>query len=81
MNIEETLAKYAKTHDKLEEAANKVIAARVAMSKMLHDNKEPFKLNDIDGKFTGIVITTPEDVRDMVAGSIIVIGGCRVDAT
>lgn len=75
MNIEETLAKYSKEYDKLEEATNKVIAARVAVSKALHDNQEPFELNDIDGKFTGTVITTPEDVRDMVAGSIIVIGG------
>lgn len=73
--IEETLAKYAKGYDKLEEATNKVITARVAMSKVLHDNKEPIKLNDIDGKFTGTVITTPEDVRDMISGSIIVIGG------
>lgn len=73
--IEETLAKYSKEYDKLEEATNKVIAARVAVSKALHDNQEPFELNDIDGKFTGTVITTPEDVRDMVAGSIIVIGG------
>lgn len=38
MNIEETLAKYSKEYDKLEEATNKVIAARVAVSKALHDN-------------------------------------------
>lgn len=73
--IEETLARYTEAHSELEEALFAVNTANFGLHKVLHNNEEPFKLNDIDGKFTGTVITTPEDVRDMVAGSIIVIGG------
>lgn len=73
--IEETLERYTEAYTELEEALFAVNTANVGLHKVLHNNEEPFKLNDIDGKFTGTVITTPEDVRDMVAGSIIVIGG------
>lgn len=73
--IEETLVKYTKEHDKLEEATNKAIAARLEKQAILYDNEEPFKLNDQSGKYSGITIKTPDDVRDMIAGSIVVIGG------
>lgn len=73
--IEETLERYTEAYTELEEALFAVNTARVGLQKVLHNNEEPFKLNDQSGKFTGTVITTPEDVRDMVSGSIIVIGG------
>lgn len=73
--IEETLERYTEAYTELEEALFAVNTARVGLQKVLHNNEEPFKLNDQSGKFTGTVIHTPEDVRDMVSGSIIVIGG------
>lgn len=73
--IEETLAEYIKAFDKLDDADRAFNAAKFKMLETLHSNTEPFKLNDQNGKYTGITIKTPEDVRDMVAGSIIVIGG------
>lgn len=73
--IEETLAKYTKEHDKLEAATNAVFAARLGMRAVLYDNEEPFKLNNFGGKYEGITIKTPDGLRDMVAGSIIVIAG------
>ncbi len=73
--IEETLAKYSKEFNKLDDADRAFNAAKFKMREALHNNTEPIKLNDIDDKYTGITITTPEDVRDMIAGSIIVIGG------
>lgn len=73
--IEETLAKYTVEYYKLEVVTNAVFAARLSMRAVLHDNEEPFKLYDFGGKYTGTVIKTPDDVRDMTAGSIIVIGG------
>lgn len=73
--IEETLERYTEAYTELEEALFAVNTARVGLQRVLHNNEEPFKLNDQSGKFTGTVITTPEDVRDMVSGSIIVIGG------
>ena len=73
--IEETLAKYTKEHEKLEEATNAVFAARLGMRAVLYDNEEPIKLYNFGGKYEGITIKTPDDVRDMTTGSIIVIGG------
>lgn len=73
--IEETLAGYTKAYSELEEALFAVNAAKVGLHKVLYNNEEPFKLNDIDGKYTGITIKTPDDVRDMISGSIVVIGG------
>lgn len=73
--IEETLAEYSEQHDKLEEATNMAIAARLEKQAILYDNEEPIELLDFNGKYTGITIKTPDDVRDMIAGSIIVIGG------
>lgn len=62
--IEETLVKYKK----LEAAYDAVEAAKLSMQKVLYLNTEPIKLTD---KYT---ITTPEDLRIMVSGSIIMIG-------
>lgn len=45
------------------------------MQKVLYLNTESIKLSDQNDKYTGITIKTPDDVRDMIAGSIIVIGG------
>lgn len=73
--IEETLEGYTQAYSELEEALFAVNAARVGLHKVLHNNEETFKLNDQDGKYAGITIKTPEDVRDMIAGSIIIIGG------
>lgn len=73
--IEETLAKYTKEHDKLEVVTNAVFAARLGMRAVLYDNEEPIKLYNFGGKYEGITIKTPDDVRDMTPGSIIVIGG------
>lgn len=73
--IEETLAKYTKEHDKLEVVTNAVFAARLGMRAVLYDNEEPIKLYNFGGKYEGITIKTPDDVRDMTTGSIIVIGG------
>ena len=73
--IEKTLAGYTRAYSELEEALFAVNTAKVGLHKMLHSNEEPFKLNDQSGKYTGITIKTPDDVRDMIAGSIIVIGG------
>ena len=70
--IEETLAEYIKAFDKLDDADRAFNAAKFKMLETLHSNTEPFKLNDQNVKYTGITIKTPED---MVAGSIIVIGG------
>lgn len=73
--IAETLVKHSEAYKKLEEAMDAVTVAQLKMQKVLYLNTESIKLNDQSGKYTGITITTPEDVRDMVAGSIIVIGG------
>lgn len=73
--IEETLDKHMKAFDKLDDADRAFNAAKFKMREALHNNTEPFKLNDQNGKYTGITITTPDDIRDMVAGSVIVIGG------
>lgn len=73
--IEETLAKYTKEHDKLEVVTNAVFAARLGMRAVLYDNEELFKLYNFGGKYEGITIKTPDSLRDMVAGSIIVIAG------
>ena len=73
--IEETLARYTKEYEKLEEAMNAVIAAGLEKQAILYDNTESINLNDQNGKYAGITIKTPDDVRDMIAGSIIVIGG------
>nr|DAR03249.1 MAG TPA: hypothetical protein [Caudoviricetes sp.] len=73
--IEETLAKYSREYNKLEDATNAITAARLRTRTILYDNEEPFKLNNFGGKYTGTTIKTPDDVRDMIAGSIIVISG------
>ncbi len=73
--IEETLAEYTKEYDKLEVVTNAVFAAGLRMRAVLYDNEEPFKLNNFGGKYMGTMIKTPDDLRSMVAGSIIVIGG------
>lgn len=73
--IEETLAKYTVEYDKLKVVTNAVFAAQLGMRAVLYDNEESFKLYDFGGKYTGTVITTPDDVRDMIAGSVIVIAG------
>lgn len=75
--IEETLAKYTKEHIKLEDATNTVFAVKLGMRAVLYDNEEPFKLNNFGGKYTGTMIKTPDDLRDMTAGSIIVIAGVK----
>lgn len=62
--IKETLVKYSEAYKKLE-------AAKLSMQKVLYHNTEPIKLTD---KYT---ITTPEDLRIMVSGSIIMIGGAE----
>lgn len=67
--IEETLVKYSEAYKKLEAAYDAVEAAKLSMQKVLYHNTEPIKLTD---KHT---ITTPEDLRIMVSGSIIMIGG------
>lgn len=73
--IEETLAKYTKEHEKIEVATNAVFAARLGMRAVLCGNEEPFKVHNMGGKYEGITIKTPDDLRNMVAGSIIVIAG------
>lgn len=73
--IEETLAKYSKEYDKLETLTNAVFATRLSMRAVLYDNDEPIKVNNFGGKYTGTEIKTPDDLRDMIAGSIIVIAG------
>lgn len=73
--IEETLAKYTKEYIKLEDATNTVFAVKLGMRAVLYDNEEPFKLNNFGGKYTGTMIKTPDDLRGMTAGSIIVITG------
>lgn len=73
--IAETLVKHSEAYKKLEEAMDAVTVAQLNMQKVLYNNTESFKLLDMNDKYTGITIKTPEDVRDMIAGSIIVIGG------
>lgn len=70
-----TLEEYAKAYKELEQAMDAVEAAKLKMQKALYLNTKAIELNDIDGKYTGITIKTPDDVRDMIAGSIVVIGG------
>ena len=67
--IEETLVKYSEAYKKLEAAYDAVEAAKLSMQKVLYHNTEPIKLTD---KYT---ITTPEDLRITVSGTIIMIGG------
>ena len=67
--IEKTLEEFLYACDKLDDAAS------VKMHEVLNNNEESIKLNDLNGKYTGITITKPEDMRDMIAGSIIVLDG------
>lgn len=73
--IAETLVRYSEAYEKLEEAMDAVTVAQLKMQKVLYLNTEPIKLSDQNDKYSGITIKTPDDVRDMIAGSIIVIGG------
>lgn len=73
--IKETLKEYSKAYKGLDEALDAVEAAKLKMQKALYLNTEPIDLNDSDGEYTGITIKTPDDVRDMIAGSIVVTGG------
>lgn len=73
--IAETLVKYSEAYKKLDEATHAVEAAKLKMQKALYLNTEPIKMNDSDGKYTGITIKTPDDLRSMTAGSIVVTGG------
>lgn len=70
-----TLEEYAKAYKELEQAMDAVEAAKLKMQKALYLNTKAIELNDINGKYTGITIKNPDDVRDMIAGSIVVIGG------
>lgn len=73
--IAETLVKHSEAYKKLEEAIDAVTTAQLKMQKVLYLNTESIKLNDQNDKYSGITIKTPDDVRDMIAGSIIIIGG------
>ena len=77
MNIEETLAKWGKLSDEYEEAFQQYRTLEVKMWTVLYDNEEPFKLNDIDGNYTGITLKTPDDVADIMTGCVIAIGGAE----
>ena len=73
--IEETLAEYSKLYEAYEGAFQEYKDAEYTMQRSLYRNEEPIQLNDQNDKYSGITIKTPDDVRDMIAGSIIVIGG------
>lgn len=77
MNIEETLAKYTKEHNKYEAAYQAYRTLEVEMWAVLDDNEEPFELVYLNGEPTGIEIKTPDDVADIIAGCVIAIGGAE----
>lgn len=47
------------------------------MSKVLYLNTEPIKMIDLNDKSTGIIIRTPDDLRTMIIGSVVVISGAE----
>lgn len=45
--------------------------------KLLWENTQSFKLNDIDGNYTGITLKTPDDLWDIHAGTVISVGAAE----
>lgn len=77
MNIEEMLNEYTDLAIKLDELYREQMKLKERARKLLWKNEEKFKLNDIDGNYTGISFTTPDDVWDIHAGTIISVGAAE----
>lgn len=77
MNIEETLAQYSSLHHEYEKAFQQCRTLELKMWRGLYDNEEPFELSYLNGEPTGIKITTPNDVADIITGCVIAIGGAE----
>ena len=74
MNIEELLTKYTDLAHKRDEVY-KSFEARI--NYLVHDNKVPVELKDIEGNTTGFTFTTPDDLWKARSGMVIAVCGAE----
>ena len=72
MNIEEVLTKYTDLAHKRDEVYRSFDAR---INYLVHDNKVPVELKDIECNPTGFIITTPDDLWKARSGMVIAVGG------
>lgn len=71
MNIEELLTKYTDLAHKRDEAYEKFSSFEAQINYLVHDNKVPVELKDIEGNTTGFTITAPDDLWKARSGMLI----------
>lgn len=72
MNIEELLTKYTDLTHKRDEVYR---SFEIRINYLVHDNKVPVELKDIEGNATGFTITTPDDLWKARSGMVIAVCG------
>ena len=75
MNIEELLTRYTDLAYKRDEAYEEFMSLDNEVNTIFYENETPIELFDIDGNPTGFSITTPNDLWNISAGTVIAVHG------